>query len=866
MRTPQAVAFDGSGSLYIADSANNVVWMVSASTGDISIVAGTGTSGNGADGGPATATALNNPSGVAIDKVGNLYISDTNNGRIRMVAAQTGLITTIAGPGVPGTLGDGGPATSAYIESPHGIAFDEKGDLYIADGSFFVANAYTGLVRMIAANTGMITTVAGGGTQAILGDGGLATAAYLGYPEDVAFDGAGSLYILDGQSERIRKVNASTGIITTIAGNGIAGTSGDGGLATAASINLEQGIAVDGLGNVYFSNEGVSSIRMVNAVTGIVTTIGGDGYFGYGGDGGAAAMAELYNPQGLALDITGNLYISDFDNYVVRKVSFPGPATAPVFSLTAGAYHSTQTVTITDSIQGATIYYTTDGSTPSTASPVYTSPIMVSATETLQAIAVASGYTESPVTSAQYSISPLIVPVITWTTPAAIAYGTPLSTTQLDATTTVAGTFVYSPIAGAVPGAGAQTLSLTFTPTDTADYTTATASVTLTVNKVTPSMSVLPSALSITTTQPLNVTVSIGASGSGMTPSGTVVLSGGGYNSPTATLSGGSATLGISAGLLAAGTDTLTASYTPDSNSSPNYNSSSASTTVAVTAAPSFALSPSEATLSVVQGSNSTDTVTVTGANGFTGSVTLSTSGLPSGVTASFGTNPATGSSVLTLTATGSATVGGPTTVTIGGTSGSLTASTTVAVTVTAAPTFVVGGGSSSLSIEPGATTGNTVAIAVTPSNGFTGAVSLTCSITPAAASDPPTCTLSPSSVTVAGTGAQASTLTIFTTPSTSSKNEVRKLLWPSAGISLALLFFRIPRRRRNWLAMLGVLAFVVSFGAIGCGGGGNNSGGGGGGGGGGNSGTTPGTYTVTVTGSSGNITGTVGTVTLTVQ
>jgi len=697
---PQAVTFDGSGNLYIADTENSVVWMVSASTGNISVVAGTGTSGNGAAGGQATETALSRPSGVAIDKSGDIFIADTDNGIIREVAAQTGVITTVAGPGVPSTLGDGGPATSAYLGYADGIVFDKAGNLYVADPS-------TSRVRMIAANTGVITTVAGGGTQGQLGDGGLATSAYVGYPEDVALDALGDLYIVDGDSERIRKVNASTGIITTTAGNGTFGDSGDGGLATAAEINVGQGIAVDGNGNVYFSNF-QDTIRRVDAVTQIITTIAGDGYFGYGGDGGAASMAELFDPEGLTFDAAGNLYVADYANYAVRKVTFPGPAAAPVFSVSAGTYHSTQTVTITDATPKATIYYTTDGSTPTTASNLYNVSVTVSSTETLQAIAVATGYTESAVTSAQYTITPPAAPVITWPPPAAINYGTALSSTQLDATTTVAGTFVYNPAAGTVPGAGTQTLSVTFTPTDTTDYTTGTASVSLTVNKAappitwvapaaitygtaltatqldasstvagsftysplvgtvpaagtqtlsvtlipfdatdytnatasvsltvtkgTPNVAVTPAASNISTTQSLNVTVAVSASGSGMTPSGTIVLSGGGYTSSAAILSGGSATLAISAGLLATGTDTLTATYTPDAGSSPDYNGSGGSATVAVTTpsktTPTVAVTPSAASITTAQ--SLTLTVVVSGGTGNptpTGSVVVSGGG-----------------------------------------------------------------------------------------------------------------------------------------------------------------------------------------------------------------------------------------------
>jgi hypothetical protein len=383
-------------------------------------------------------------------------------------------------------------------------------------------------------------------------------------------------------------------------------------------------------------------------------------------------------------------------------------------------------------------------------------------------------------------------------------------------------------------------------------------------NLLTPTVTVTPSSSSITTAQALTVTVAVSGGTGNPTPTGSVILSGGGYASAATALSGGSAQISIPAGSLSTGNDKLTASYTPDSNSSSTYNSASGANSVTVNPAPSFTLAPTAASLTVVQGSSNTDTITVTGANGFTGSVTLSASGLPSGVTASFGTNPATGSSMLTLTATNAATVGGPVTVTINGISGTLTAFTTIALTVNAAPTFVVGGGSSSISIVPGATTGNTVMITVTPANGFTGTVNLTCSISPVAANDPATCSLSPNSVTITGSGAQTSTLTVMTTAATTAENQLKKLLWPSAGTALALLLVGLPRRRRNWPAILGVLALSIVLGAMGCGGGGGNSGVGGGGG--GNAGTTPGTYTVTVTGTSGSITGTVGTVTLTVQ
>lgn len=282
------------------------------------------------------------------------------------------------------------------------------------------------------------------------------------------------------------------------------------------------------------------------------------------------------------------------------------------------------------------------------------------------------------------------------------------------------------------------------------------------------------------------------------------------------------------------------------------------STTIALTVIPppSFALSSSPSTLSITQGSIGASTVFVTGVGGFASSVTLSATGLPSGVTAAFAPNPGAGSSVLTLTASSTAAIGGPVTVTITGISGALTATTAISLTVTATPTFSFSG--SAMSITPGATTGNTATITVTPANGFTGTVNLSCSVTPVLAVDPVTCSFSPSSLTISGAAAQTSTLTVTTTAATSAENHEKRLFWPSAGgTALALLLFGVPRRRRNWLAMFGLLAVFISIGVMGCVSVNGSSNG--------NSGTAAGTYVITVTATSGTITET-GQVSLTVQ
>lgn len=257
-----------------------------------------------------------------------------------------------------------------------------------------------------------------------------------------------------------------------------------------------------------------------------------------------------------------------------------------------------------------------------------------------------------------------VAPAITWATPKAITYGTALSATQLNATSTVAGAFAYSPAAGTVLSAGQQTLILTFTPTNTTDYATTTASVTLTVNRVTPAIT-WPTPKAITSGTALSATQLDATS----TVAGTFA-----YSPATGTV-------------LSAGQQTLSVTFAPTNTT--DYATTTASVTLTVNPAPSFTLSASPASLAVVQGASGKTTITVAGKNGFTGGVTLAASGLPSGVTAAFGTNPTTGASVLTLTASGTA-ANGTATVTINGTSGSLTASTTIALTISCTPTAIV--------------------------------------------------------------------------------------------------------------------------------------------------------------------------------
>ena len=237
-----------------------------------------GYSGNG---GPATAAQLNTPTCAVMDSAGNLYIGDVGANTIRKVAAATGIISIYAGSGIQGYSGDGGPAVSASMYGPTACALNSAGDLYVAE-------AGNNIVRKIAASTGIITTAAGTGSGegcsagSFEGDGGLATAAQLFCPYGVAVDSAGDLFISDAGNQRVREVNGSTGIITTIAGTGKYGYFGNGGAATSAVLGNPQQLALDGSGNLYIAEQGANVIARVNLSTGVISTVAGIGTIGPG--------------------------------------------------------------------------------------------------------------------------------------------------------------------------------------------------------------------------------------------------------------------------------------------------------------------------------------------------------------------------------------------------------------------------------------------------------------------------------------------------------------------------------------------------------------------------------------------------------
>jgi sugar lactone lactonase YvrE len=316
---PKAVVADASGNIYIADYSNNRIRKINTA-GTISTIAGTGVAGFSGDGSSAVNAQLSAPIGVAVDALGNVYIADYNNNRIRKVNTS-GIISTFAGSGAVGTNGDGGAATAAELYYPSGVAVDPSGSVYITTKH---------CVRMVNL-AGIISKFAGMDNGAYGGDGAAAINAYLHFPSGVACDGSGNVFIADRYNNVIRKVNGS-GIISTYAGTGLNGFSGDGGNAPLAKLYMPTGVAVDALGNVYIADVGNSRVRKVNS-SGVITTFAGSGVTGCSGDGGPATLAEINGPFGIGVDQSNNVIFTEESNHRIREVCI-GPCVAGLKSLT----------------------------------------------------------------------------------------------------------------------------------------------------------------------------------------------------------------------------------------------------------------------------------------------------------------------------------------------------------------------------------------------------------------------------------------------------------------------------------------------------------------------------------------------------
>jgi hypothetical protein len=492
----------------------------------------------------------------------------------------------------------------------------------------------------------------------------------------------------------------------------------------------------------------------------------------------ATATVNGIAPVGAATHNVEASYAGDSHFSAVTSSAIPlFPGLAPlVVTPPAGTYTSLQTLTIAEAIPGSTIYYELTGTVSTNGYVQYTGPVALpyGGVETLQAYATETGYQQSNNLLAQYTLNYPAMPTPAFSLPS----GSYSGTQSLTITDSLAGATIYYTTDGTTP------------TTSSTKYT------------------------------------------------GTITVS---------------------------GTETIEAMAV-----APGY-SPSAVTTAAYTInlPPGFMLSASPVGVSVPQGGSGTSTISVTDVGGFTGTVTLVATGLPGGVSATFAPGSSAGTQVLTLTASTSAAItSSAVTVTITGSFGLLSATTTINLGITAEPGFAPGsGGTTSLTITPGKTTGNTATISVVGTNGFSGMVNLTCSVTTTltSVSDMPMCSLNPTSVMINDAAAQTSTLTVNTTAPSSAENQNRSLFWPAGGATFAfVLLFVGPRKRKDRVAVIGLLFLFMSTGLVACGGGGIGSGGGGGGR--GNTGTTPGAYTITVTGTSGALSATVGALALTVQ
>jgi hypothetical protein len=752
------ITFDQAGNYYLGDIFNNEIRKVDTSGNVTTVAGGGGTNYVSSPGGPATGAALSQAQHVVFDSSGNMYIADYDNFVVARVDAVTGAITVYAGNGTSATSGDGGPATSASITGPAALAIDQRnGNLYIADG-----RQSANLVRLVNGNTGIITTIAGTGSicsspTASCGDGGPASSAQFYRPNGIALDAAGNVYVSDTLDNRIRRIDAVTGIITTVAGTGVAGYSGDGGPATAATLNVPFQVIVDNAGDILFADSGNSAIRMISAATGYISTVVGNGTACATtpspacGDGGPANVSALSNPTGIAVDTAGNLYVVENGTNRVRKVTatpagltfastavgsttgprqatlenignesltlkVPGSGTNPSASTNFGVDASTTCPQLTSSSSA--------GSVASGASCVLAADFTPTAVGALTGTLVEAdnSLNGNPATqtislSGTGTTGTATVTVTSSSNPSSYAQSVTFTATVSGGGVTPTGTVTFTSLSGGVTTtlgtnvalvSGVATVSTTGLPVGSStitatysgdsNYSNATGTLTQTVNPVatTDSLTASPASPGFGTPVTLTYTIPPVANATA-TPTGTVTftyVSGGTtYTLGPATISttGGVTTATVTTSALPGGTTTITGSYSGDTN----YAAATATLAETVTkASPTDTLTTSNA--SPAFGTSVTLTYTSPAVNSTypTGIVTFTT--VSGGSTITLGTGTLNGSGVATLTT--SALPGGSDTVTgsyPGDTNFAATTATVAETVAKASPTDTLASSSS---------------------------------------------------------------------------------------------------------------------------------------------------------------------------
>ena len=867
LQIPEAVFVDGNGNLFISDIGPNVIRKVTASSGLISTVAGNGTAGFSGDGGPATSAMLNAPFGVAADSSGNLFIADSFNAVVREVFAATGVIQTVAGNGTVGFSGNGGPATSAQLQPFLGVAVDSNANLYISDyynlvvwevlasngniqviagnlsatysgdgflptdaelntpqgfsldpaGDLLIADTFNNVVRVAVASTGLIQTVAGNGYPGYAGDGGAATSAQLSNPTSVLADSAGDLFIVDQGNNVIREVVFATGNIQTIAGNGTPGYSGDGGPATSAMLALPQDLKLDASGNIFFTDSGNNVIREIVASTGIIQTVAGNGTAGYSGDNGPATSAQLSNPNGLFLDASGNIFFADSNNNVVREVV----ASTGIIQTVAG---------------NGTAGYAGDGGAATSAQLNFPSGVFVDASGNL----FISDDFNAVVREVVASSGNIQTVAGNGTTDFSGDGGAPLSA-SLD-----------NPFYLASGPSGSY-----FVSDDTMRIRQ------VNPNTTTPAPSAQLSATSLTFTS--NVGVASAAQPVTLSNTGTATLAisniaitginSGDFsqsnNCGSSVAAGSSCTINVKYDPAASGSSSASVTITDNSGSGTQLVALAGTVS---NAAPSAQLSATSLTFSANAGATSAaQAVTLTN----NGSAALTITGIAVGGTnsANFSQSNTCGSSVAagancTISVTFKPTASGASSASVTVSDNAGGSPQSVALTGNAADfsLALANGGSNSATVQPG---GNaTYNLTTTPTGAYTGSVTLTCTGTPAAA----TCSVTPSTLTFSGNSAAAFSVGVTTT---APKSAAAPFLihWPrvpyvpvglpvTAALLLALAAaLAVGSRSRSTRIWVPAMALLLCLGLLsGCGSSSSHSGNNG------RQGTPVGTYTLTIT------------------
>lgn len=406
LNTPIGLCFDPQGNMYIAEYNNNTIRKVDAVTHYISTVAGNGTAGFSGDGGPATSAQLNTPTWVVADHQNHLFITDYNNRRVRCVDLTTGLITTVAGNGTTICV-SGSQATQTGL-IPNGLVIDPQGNLIVSQHNPPLVDINDGnRISRIDLSTGIITHIAGNGQYTFAGDGGPALQASLFDPEGMAFDGAGNLYFADKSNERIRKINMTTGIITTIAGTGTGLSGPDGGQASQTGLKNPSDVKIDSSGNLIFADQNDCRIRKIDMSTGIITTIAGNTYVGMGPDCVPPTTSSLGDSRAVAIDAAGHVCWTEQTNNRIRAVLAASSASVTITpSATDVCQHPVITFTATTSPAGINVSYQwkKNGVNAGSNSATYTDTFKRSDVVTC-AINVTSGCVLGNVTSSAYTLT-----------------------------------------------------------------------------------------------------------------------------------------------------------------------------------------------------------------------------------------------------------------------------------------------------------------------------------------------------------------------------------------------------------------------------------------------------------------------------